>query len=60
MNTSARHDLPTAASELKRLAVLINYHDSTPLDRRCREVRQRNREIFDLVFSEYLPADEQA
>ncbi len=58
MNTSARHDLPTAASELKCLAVLINYHDSTPLDRRCREVRKQNREIFDRIFSENLPAEE--
>ena len=57
MNTSARHDLPTTASELKRLAVLINYHQATPLDRRCREVRQMNREIFDRIFSEYLPAE---
>ena len=58
MNTSARHDLPTTAGELKRLAVLINYADSMPLDRRCREVRNENRQIFDRVFNHYLPADE--
>jgi [glutamine synthetase] adenylyltransferase / [glutamine synthetase]-adenylyl-L-tyrosine phosphorylase len=58
MNTSARHDLPTAASELKRLGVLINYREKTPLDRRCQEVRRQNREIFDRIFSEYLPAEE--
>lgn len=58
MNTSARHDLPTAASDLKRLAILINYSDKTPIDRRCKVIRQQNRAIFDQVFSEYLPADE--
>ncbi len=58
MNTSARHDLPTSASELKRLAVLIDYRDSTPIDRRCRDVRQENRQIFDRVFSAYLPAED--
>ncbi len=58
MNTSARHDLPTAANELKRLGVLINYRDAMPLERRCREIRQQNRAIFDRIFSEYLPAEE--
>ena len=57
MNTSARHDLPTSASELKRLAVLIDYRDSTPIDRRCREIREENRAIFDRVFNKYLPAE---
>lgn len=58
MNTSARHDLPTSASELKRLAVLIDYRDSAPIDRRCREVREENRQIFDRIFNEFLPAEE--
>ena len=58
MNTSARHDLPTSANELKRLAVLIDYRDSAPIDRRCREVREENRQIFDRIFNEFLPAEE--
>ncbi len=59
MNTSARHDLPTTVSELKRLAVLISYRAPTPLERRCREVRQQNRAIFDHVFADYLPIEEE-
>ncbi len=57
MNTSARHDLPTESSELRRLATLIDYRDTTPLERRCREVRAENRAIFDRTFENYLPTE---
>ncbi len=55
MNTSARHDLPTSESELKRLAFLIDYQHAPPIGRRCQEIRQANREIFQAIFQPLLP-----
>ncbi len=60
MNTSARHDLPNDKNELRSLAFLIDYRDTTPIEVRCRQVRNQNRQIFDRIFSEKLPDDTEA
>ncbi len=57
MNTSARHDLPSDKNELRSLAFLIDYRGGVPIEVRCRQVRNENRQIFDLIFAARLPDD---
>jgi [glutamine synthetase] adenylyltransferase / [glutamine synthetase]-adenylyl-L-tyrosine phosphorylase len=58
MNTSARHDLPSDRNELRSLAFLIDYRDKTPIEDRCRQIRNQNRQIFERIFNERLPVEE--
>ncbi len=52
MNTSARHDLPEDPLELKKLAFLIGYDNSTKLLEDCVYYRQENRERFVRLFDQ--------
>ncbi len=47
MNTQARHDLPDSASELSRLAYVLNLEGGEELVRQCEQVRQMNRTLFE-------------
>jgi glutamate-ammonia-ligase adenylyltransferase len=51
MNTTARHDLPQEASELRKLAYLL---EMTPaeLTEKCRYYTEENRRRFDRIFQE--------
>ncbi len=51
MNTQARHDLPDSASELSRLAYVLNLTSGEELVRQCDEVRQIHRALFDKYLS---------
>jgi glutamate-ammonia-ligase adenylyltransferase len=46
MNTVARHELPTDALELKKLAYLLDYADAQMLAQDCEHYARQNREWF--------------
>jgi len=50
MNTTARHDLPQDAQELKKLAYLLGYHGDQSLLDDCREYTRENRQRFLRLF----------
>ncbi|MCY2992805.1 MAG: bifunctional [glutamate--ammonia ligase]-adenylyl-L-tyrosine phosphorylase/[glutamate--ammonia-ligase] adenylyltransferase [Planctomycetota bacterium] len=52
MNTTARHDLPEHALELKKLAYLLNYADAPALIRDCEQYTRQNRLWFDRLFDQ--------
>lgn len=64
MNMSARHEIPTSGAKLQRLAYLLNAPGENLeaagvclLDQ-CNAVRQENREIFNHVLGQFIPAEE--
>ena len=60
MNTTARHDLPSDAQDLNRLAYLLGYESGEAITTRCSEIRQRVRTIYEKVFGEYrTPASDE-
>ena len=46
MNTLARHDLPSAPTELARLAYVLNLHNANELEQECDRFRRQNRALF--------------
>jgi glutamate-ammonia-ligase adenylyltransferase len=52
MNTAARHDVPQDESQLQKLAFLLRFNCWETLLRRIEDLRHRNREIFDRIFSQ--------
>jgi len=46
LDTPARHEIPTDADSLKRLAFLLDRPDADQIVATCREVRAANRELF--------------
>ena len=50
MNTTARHDLPEDATELKKLAFLLGYENEQLLERDCAKYTHENRIRFERLF----------
>ncbi len=52
MNTAARHEVPDDEMELKKLAILLEYHGAEGLVKDCRRYASENRRRFERLFDQ--------
>jgi len=55
MNTDSRHDLPSDKVELEKLAYLLGASSGEELLRECDSIRERNRELVNMICTSAFP-----